>query len=475
MRLGLPRLAWNRRASADEAPVSPPQNTSLLSLKQPLKLLMFAEDWGGLPSSSQHLATALIAEANIEIIWVNSIGLRRPKPSDLRRLWQKLWMRSHRDKEACRVQSLAPTVVISPKLWPLPQWRWSRYFNGRVLAWQLHLQGVQRTTIDWVWCALPSAVTLLSLFPQARTIYYVGDDFSALAGVDHAQIAPLHQQLLTRCQLLFCASDTLLQQSYAALLARLPNTRIASKVFAQPPPYVTLAKILPCWSAVTPWPQAALLPHGVDLAAFSAPTPWPSELPTRLAKQPIIGFYGSLAEWIDFSLLHYLAQRFHDCCLVLIGHRGLCPQSLIDLPNVYWLPFVAHARLPALVQRFCVGLLPFVVNGQIAACDPLKLREYLAAGVPIVSRPFAALRQYSHGINCAMEPCAFGDAVARYLHQPPPATQLQTQVAQASWQARAQSILTYLQPRPHFCENANTASPWQLTEPANRAKYDGQN
>ncbi len=436
---------------------------------------MFAEDWGGLPSSSQHLATALTAEANIEIIWVNSIGLRRPQPSDLRRLWQKLWMRSHRDQATRSSQSLAPAVVIAPKLWPLPQWRWSRYFNARVLAWQLHLQGVERTTIDWVWCALPSAVSLLSLFPQARTIYYVGDDFSALAGVAHAQVVPLHRQLLGRCQLLFCASDKLLQQSYAALLARLPNSGIACNVFAPRLPHATLAKTLPCWSLVMPWPQLALLPHGVDLAAFSAPTLWPSELPARLAKQPIIGFYGSLAEWIDFSLLHYLARRFSDCCLLLIGHRGSCPQSLLELPNVHWLPFVAHARLPALVQRFRVGLLPFVANAQIAACDPLKLREYLAAGVPIVSRPFAALTQYLHGISSAMEPCAFGDAVAGYLQQPPPAKQLQTQVAKASWRARAHSILTHLQTPPNFHDNSNSVKAWRSKAAANPAKYDGLN
>ena len=53
-------------------------------------LIVFGEDWGGLPSSTQHLMKYLAMDRNI--VWVNSIGLRRPKwnMKDMRRVLYKL-------------------------------------------------------------------------------------------------------------------------------------------------------------------------------------------------------------------------------------------------------------------------------------------------------------------------------------------------------------------------------------------------
>ena len=56
----------------------------------PNDLIVFGEDWGGLPSSTQHLIKHL-AETR-KVIWVNSIGLRRPTLTwrDIKRSWHKL-------------------------------------------------------------------------------------------------------------------------------------------------------------------------------------------------------------------------------------------------------------------------------------------------------------------------------------------------------------------------------------------------
>ena len=53
-------------------------------------LIMFGEDWGAYPSSTQHLARALVSDR--KILWVNSIGLRRPRFNrhDIERLGHKL-------------------------------------------------------------------------------------------------------------------------------------------------------------------------------------------------------------------------------------------------------------------------------------------------------------------------------------------------------------------------------------------------
>jgi len=40
-------------------------------------LIVFGEDWGSHPSSTQHIVSHLAA--NRRVLWVNSLGLRRPK------------------------------------------------------------------------------------------------------------------------------------------------------------------------------------------------------------------------------------------------------------------------------------------------------------------------------------------------------------------------------------------------------------
>ncbi|WP_315983396.1 hypothetical protein [Aliamphritea spongicola] len=55
-----------------------------------IDMLVFGEDWGEHPSSTQHLITQLLPEQ--QILWINSLGLRRPRlnSADLRRAWQKI-------------------------------------------------------------------------------------------------------------------------------------------------------------------------------------------------------------------------------------------------------------------------------------------------------------------------------------------------------------------------------------------------
>ena len=51
--------------------------------------LVFAEDWGRHPSSTQHIFRCLLANSET-VYWVNSIGLRRPRISDGKRIFEKL-------------------------------------------------------------------------------------------------------------------------------------------------------------------------------------------------------------------------------------------------------------------------------------------------------------------------------------------------------------------------------------------------
>ncbi|MCX8042400.1 MAG: polysaccharide pyruvyl transferase family protein, partial [Thermodesulfobacteriaceae bacterium] len=107
----------------------------------------------------------------------------------------------------------------------------------------------------------------------------------------------------------------------------------------------------------------------------------PEKMKTLLSEEPIIGYYGSLAEWIDYELLNYIAEQRPNWKIVLIGvdYDGSI-KNLKSLPNIHYLGPVKYEELPNYAVWFDVALIPFK-RGEIAkATSPIKLFEYLALG-----------------------------------------------------------------------------------------------
>ncbi|USD35713.1 glycosyltransferase [Ferrimonas sp. SCSIO 43195] len=354
------------------------------------KMVVFGEDWGRHPSSSQHLIREL--SAHFEVVWINSIGLRQPRWQDAARLVSKGVARA---PKRCQ----APFEVIAPRVWPLAQSSWLQRLNHRQMQRALADVG----PVDFVWCALPSAEAYLDLFPGARVIYYCGDDFGGLCGVDHGPVLQAEQRLLQRAEWVFCASEVLARRF--------------------------------------DHPAVSVVRHGVDMRLFSHSRPRPKALP----KGPVLGYYGSLAPWLDYGLLDTLTTVLPECQLVLIGDNHSCPGALLAKPNVHHLGRLPHDQLAAYAQHFDVALLPFLQTPQIAACDPLKLREYLAAGVPVVGTDFDAARDYACGVQLATTREEFVAMVLMSLISRPSVAEIRMQVLGQGWGDRADQIRGKLQ------------------------------
>jgi hypothetical protein len=110
----------------------------------------------------------------------------------------------------------------------------------------------------------------------------------------------------------------------------------------------------------------------------------------KLARRPdrmIVGFLGSLFEWVDFELLAEVATRLKEAEFVLVGptRHGVSPSAVTGLANVRCLPGVPFAEVPAHIQAFDVCLIPFRRDVMSEWADPLKVYEYCALGKPVVS------------------------------------------------------------------------------------------
>ena len=134
-------------------------------------------------------------------------------------------------------------------------------------------------------------------------------------------------------------------------------------------------------------PETHVAPHGVDHALFARALDASAPLPADLADlpKPVIGFYGTLQDWVDLDLIGEIARRHPDWSVVLIGRLLVDIEPLARSPNVHLLGARPYEQLPAYCKGFDVGLIPYRSPTSCVFRNPLKLREYLSAGLPVVS------------------------------------------------------------------------------------------
>lgn len=102
-------------------------------------------------------------------------------------------------------------------------------------------------------------------------------------------------------------------------------------------------------------------------------------------KNPIIGFYGAMAPWIDYDLLNNLAKKHKNWEFVFLGiDYGNAISELNKARNIHFLGPKDYSHLPNYAKCFDCAIIPFK-KGEIAkATSPVKLFEYMAAGLPTV-------------------------------------------------------------------------------------------
>jgi glycosyltransferase involved in cell wall biosynthesis len=104
-------------------------------------------------------------------------------------------------------------------------------------------------------------------------------------------------------------------------------------------------------------------------------------------EQLTIGYFGAIASWFDFELILKLAEEFKECRVRLIGQDydgSLSKYDLLSPTNIDLLPPIDYQKLPK-EAKFDIGILPFRINKITLATSPIKIFEYLAMGLPVVS------------------------------------------------------------------------------------------
>lgn len=374
-------------------------------------------DWETELWTNQHHLMARLAAAGNSVLFVESLGLRRPTVAgrDVSRMARRLVRGLRPPRERDGVHVLSPLVI------PLHGNAAVRRVNARLLPFLVgraaRRLGMARPIL---WGYVPQAEVLLDALDPSLVVYHCVDDIATQEGIDAASFRAAEERYARRADLVLASAPRLAERMRALNGNVLYAPNVADTgLFA---------------TALTTDPA-----HPVDPAVAALPGP-------RLV------FTGAIAEKkLDLPLLTAVARAHRDWTIALVGPVGLGDPhtdvaALEAEPNVHLLGPRRYEELPAVLRGADVTLIPYRASELTASIFPMKVYEYLAAGRPVVATPLPALRGVEE-IAVADGAEAFAAAVARELERDTPERRAARSAAASanSWDARLAEISAALE------------------------------
>lgn len=394
--------------------------------RPPRSLVVFSDDWGRHPSSCQHLIRCLLPD--YRVLWVNTIGTRAPGLNlmTLRRVAEKCrqWVRTNTPSDGNRPDTQhnfhPHLTVTNPRMWP---W-FGRAVDRRFNAWLLQRQ--LTSLIE----ALPQPVSALTTLPITadlpgrlpvdRWLYYCVDDFSAWPGLDGSTLRRMDRDMV----------------------------REAGEIVAVSP---YLQRMIGKFGR-----NSSLLTHGVNLKHWQEAATAGAERPAALAAIPsnrrLAVFWGVVDRRLDTAMLTALSDSF-DGSIVLIGPQQDPDPKILNLPNVVATGPQPFEDLPSIAAHADALIMPYANLPVTQAMQPLKLKEYLATGRPVVVSRLPAVADWLDCLDVADCPAAFCQAICERIRTGLPESQriARRRLQQESWEAKAKELQHYLN-RPPACD-----------------------
>ena len=348
----------------------------------PIVCVGFAE-WDAETPTNQHQLMARLARDS-PVLFVESLGLRRPTATarDLRRMARRAVRGLRPLRREAYVHVLSPLVV------PYHGLVLVRRLNERLLR-RFVTRATRALGFDApiLWTYVPQAIALVDALQPRLLVYHCVDDIAAHDRIDSASFRRAEEALVRKADLVIVSSQPL----YDRL------SRYSERV--------------------------CLMPNVADTDAFAgALEPGHTDPFVEALPRPRIVFVGAVsAVKVDLQLLRELARLRRDWSIVLVGPVGLGDpgtdvSELQAEPNVHLLGPRAHEELPAVLRGADAGIIPYRINELTSSVFPMKVYEYLAAGLPTVSTPLPALAGVD-GIVFAADASAMCEWLERLLAQ----------------------------------------------------------
>jgi glycosyltransferase involved in cell wall biosynthesis len=367
-------------------------------------------DWDTELWTNQHHLMSRLAREN-RVLFVESLGLRQPQLAgrDIKRIARRL------RRGFAPARSVDGLHVLSPLVLPFHRHRIVREINRRLLP-ALVRRATRRLGLERpiLWAYVPQAEVLIDPLEPSLVVYHCVDDIAAQDRIDSASFRAAEARFAARADLVLASAP--------ALAKRLRT--ISSNVMDAPN------------VADTELFSRALGPGPLDPEMAALPT-------------PRIAFTGAIvALKLDLPMLAELARLRRSWSFALVGPIGPGePHTDISAitaePNIHLLGPRIYGELPDVLRAADAGLIPYARNALTESIFPMKVYEYLAAGLPVVATPLPALADIA---DVATAPNARG--IAELLDEafaadnPDRRTERSRAAASHSWDRRLEEIAT---------------------------------
>ena len=189
--------------------------------------------------------------------------------------------------------------------------------------------------------------------------------------------------------------------------------------------------------------KSIVLRNAVDETLLAHPLTRPSQ-----AQRSVIGYIGAIEEWFDIDAIRLAALSLPDQQFLLYGkaEHSLALKNL-QLPNVAFMGEVEFTDLAGVLSKFDVGMIPFVVNDLTLSTNPIKIYEYFAFGMPVVSTALPEVERFDDLVYIANGPSAFAEQVSKALREQDDtlARRRREIAATETWRHRAQVLVELMQ------------------------------
>ncbi len=290
------------------------------------------------------------------VIYVNSIGTRRftIKGSQI-----KFYIKRIKSFISTNKNSGYAAGVYSPRIIPIVYNNMISRINKQLIKIQFkNILSRHRFKSYILWIGTPTASFILDCFSPELIVYHPVDRYSEFPFVNQSKIRIFESIIAKRADVILCTSDAIRND----LIDYNKN--------------------------------AYTVCHAVEFNHFhiaGLSKYVPEDIKT--IPKPIIGYFGGLSDRVNFRLIKKLSLRYSYASIVLIGNKLTNTDELERLKNVYILGHKKYKILPFYLKEFSVCLIPYHVNELMKGVDPIKLREYLCLGKPVVSVDLPEVRK----------------------------------------------------------------------------------
>ena len=345
-------------------------------------------------------------------LYVNSIVMQKPNLKEGGRFGKRLLRKLKSIKTGLK-KSDAGFWVYSPFTMPVHHLAWARPLNKKILEYQIrsvsHKLGIKKPV---VLVACPAACEVALSMEKTRLIYQRTDRFEEYPNVDNETIKRYDRQLKANADLTIFVSSSLFNEE--------------SKE---------------CKNAI-------FLDHGVDFDLFASAETI-EQKPTEMQdmKKPVVGFFGDIEDHLlDFALIQKIVDSLPEMNFVFIGTVMSDCSKWNSRENVWLLGKKPYEQIPHYGKCFDVAIMPWVQTRWIDVCNPIKLKEYLALGKPVVSTPFAELQKYHDVVYEAKTADDFVSSIKKALSEDNPELikKRRERIKNATWSSKAEMVLDEL-------------------------------